>query len=387
MEQRAMDTLQLAFKNRANGVCHITSTSEAEVALINLDLKNSRKLFNAFQSQYPNTPAVGICAEKSDSWDIKQIQIPLSVNSLVTVIMEATMETSVDITMELDITEDNKLTSKITEDKIALAMKAIESRNVAKKLNSRVTQKKSNKASQRVVPTKTDEMCFSSERFLLGHVLDAIKSLEDKNESILLTCWGDKNIFINPQKSEIITNLTDNQIRNLAIAPTDDKLSSPISIERHNKDSLKKINSINTKKMRVFTQEVFMWNLGLMTSRGRIPQETSINVRLCMRRWPNLTRVIIPENAMRIVAYWVRNPCSIMDIHEKLNLPLQDIFTIYTAANSAALITVAKRDSDQLIKTETLYDNDKRGLFTSIVNRLRLFGNDKKVKSAKGKYK
>ncbi len=379
MEQRAIDALELAFKNRANGVCHIVEVSEAQVALFNLDAKDARRLFNDFHKNYPDIPTIGICAKKSDSWDMVQIKVPLSIILLVKAILDAKTKLSNSVVKSANNTKNTA--NLITQDKIALAMKAIESRQIAENLNKRV-DKNSKNTTQRVVPNITTETSFDTSRFLLGHALDAINKCKENNDVVLLTCLGNKNIFINPEKSEIITDLNDNQIRTLAIVPLDKKLVLPITLKFGKVESFKKLEFLNSSETRVLNLEVFMWNLGLMTCRGRIPSEISSETRHHLNRWPNLTRVIIPNNTMRIISYWIRNPCSIMDMQEKLGLPLQDIFTVFTAVYSIGLTQVAKRDSDQLIKTETIYENDKRGLFASIINRLHNFNNDKKTKTA-----
>ncbi len=379
MEQRAIDALELAFKNRANGVCHIVEISQAQVALFNLDVKGARKLFNDFHESYPDIPTIGICAKKSDSWDMVQIKVPLSIISLVKAILDAKTKLSKSTVKS----EDNvkNAVNVITQDKIALAMKAIESRQIAENLNKRV-DKNSKNTTQRVVPNITTETSFDTSRFLLGHALDAINKCKKNNDAVLLTCLGNKNIFINLEKSEIITDLNDNQVRTLAIVPLDKKLVLPITSKFDKVESFKKLKFLNSREARVLNHEVFMWNLGLMTCRGRIPSEISSETRYHLNRWPNLTRVTIPKNAMRIISYWIRNPCSIMDMQEKLGLPLQDIFTVFTAVYSIGLTQIAKRDSDLLIKSETIYENDKRGLFASIINRLHSFNNDKKTKTA-----
>ncbi|VAW94281.1 hypothetical protein MNBD_GAMMA22-2202 [hydrothermal vent metagenome] len=376
MEQRAINTLELTFKNRANGVCHIVEASQAQVALFNLDFKDARQLFNNFHKSYPNIPTIGICTKNLDDWEIPQITVPLSAMTLVKAILDAKTKLS---TIKSQESTENSI-NIITKDKIALAMKAIESRQIAENLNKRVN-KNSKNSTQRIVPDITTETSFDTNRFLLGYALDAINKCSANDDVVLFTCLDDKNILINPKKSEVITDLTNNQIRTLAIVPLDKKLVLPITSKHGKLESFKKLKLLNNHNAEILNLEVFMWNLGLMTSRGRIPSDISTETRHYLTRWPNLTRLTIPENAMRIISYWTRNPCSIMDIHKKLDIPLQNIFNVFTASYSIGLTQIAKRESDQLIKNETIYHNDKRGLFASIINRLHHFNDDKNTKT------
>jgi len=189
----------------------------------------------------------------------------------------------------------------------------------------------------------------------------------------VLTCWGDKTIVIDTAQDRISSNLNDNQIRNLAIAPVDDNLSSPI----HTRFFAAATANTELGKLlagddlRHYTQEVFLWNLGLLTCRGRIPAECTVSDRQYLRRWPNLTRVLASSNAMRIIAFWQQQPCSLMEMHEQLDVPLQDIFTVFSAAYAAGLAGEAKRESDQFLGVLELEDHKKRGLMSSILGRLR----------------
>ena len=113
-----------------------------------------------------------------------------------------------------------------------------------------------------------------------------------------------------------------------------------------------------------------MWRLGATTSRGRLPQDTTAEERLYLRRWPNLTRTGYSDNEMRIIAYWVRQPGSVAEIACALGLPLQEVATVYSAAMAAGLAGKARRDADGVWEAPEVTAPAERGLFSSILKRL-----------------
>lgn len=358
-DERSLNMLTLALKEKSNGACVITSEAVADLVLLNLDSSDIHNLHKDFKLKNPKIPEIGVCKKNIDSWEITQLNIPLVVSDLVTT-----------ITNELARKTGN-MVSKITDDKIAAAMQAIDAKKAAGGLQKRRDLTSGKNSENRAIPKKTDEMCFNTERFLLGYVLDAVTKSKKENKSAVLKCWSDKTILIDCLSLEITTDVTDNQIRNMAIAPLDDDLSSPVKVVYLDSSNEEYINHANKNGMRKISLEVFMWNLGSMTCRGRIPIDASVSERQYLMRWPNITRIKLGENALRIISYWVNQPCSLYDIQQALDVPLQDVFMVYTAAFSAGLASNAKRNSDHIFEVPDVQDNIRRGLFSRIVTRLK----------------
>ena len=369
-DQRSIDTLALAFQNKLKGSCIITQ-NDAQIVLINLDNKNTLSLYNESEQKVKSLPAIGISKTIHSDWDIPQVKIPISTTQLAQAIEEILDANQA--VGEKHMTER----STITEDKIAKAMAALDAKKVAAGLDKKIKSNSDSKTKKRAVPQKQDEMCFDIERFLLWTILEAKKKLESvENKVAVIRCLDDKHILLNLKQSEVLTDLSENQLRAVAIAPVNDNSPYPIEIKYISEREVAENEIFNGKKARGIQHETFMWNLGLMTSRGRIPMETMGSDRQYIRRWPNITRLHLCDNALQILAYWVRQPCSLYELNEKTGLPLPDIFSIYTAAYACGLAGLAKRDSDKLMAADHVQENKKRGLFSSIVNRLRNFNKE-----------
>lgn len=361
LEDRSRLVLSNAFRKSSNGICQLGDAREAQVALLDLENSSADQLVADFRKLYPNIPLIGLGERKVKFSVQAQVTKPVNLEMLMTKIVELTNP---------DVAQSN---TRITEDKVAKAMQALENKSIAKTLHKRAEQAAPQSAAKRALPGMTDEMCFIPERFLLGSLLAARDQAAANHQTAVLNCWNDRKIVIDPDQQTISTDLTDNQIRSLAIAPIDDNLSSPIHSKFY---PAGEVNSeldavLSTSKLRHFSQEIFMWNLGLLTCRGRIPEEFAVSNRHYLKRWPNLTRVRIPDNAMRILAYWSQQPCTMLDIKEQLDVPFQDIFTVFSAAYAAGLTGEAKRRSDQIMQVIELNAHKRRGLMKSIITRLR----------------
>jgi hypothetical protein len=361
LEQRSQVVLANALNKLANGLCILANTNQSQVALIDLDNRNTKRLLNDFRKTYPSLPLIGIGKQQTELLMHAFIAKPVNLEQLLATIVE------------LANPEQKQAKNMITEDKIAKAMQALENKNIAKSLHKRAEQNQPKSKAMRAMPDMTEEMCFDPERFLLGEILKTASQASSNKQTAILTCWHDRTIVIDPGQSKISSDLTDSQIRNLAIAPVDNNLSAamPTKFYKSGEINTKLDTILNAPGMRHFTQEVFLWNLGLLTCRGRIPAEFAVCNRHYLKRWPNLTRVTVPSSAMRILAYWRQQPCSLMDIKEELDIPFQDVFNVFSAAYAAGLAGEAKRKSDQILQVVELNEHKQRGLMRSILNRLR----------------
>jgi len=360
-DRRSIERLNQALSPKVRNIQLLDSVADAQLFLLNLEAENMAEKYRDIVKDNQSIPAIGFCNSEADGWAIRSLKMPVNTDELINSIQEELPDVEFDVPTSVGISQD----------KVKKAMEAIETKKVASKLNTKIEQDKSKVNRQRDMIKKTDEMCFDMERFLLGHTIEALNTLKQKHEGALIKCWGSKSILIQPSKGEVLTNLSDNQIRNMAIAPLDDELSSSVEITYLDKAGMDKVaNSISTES-RSMSVEAFMWDLGLLTCKGRIPHDISTADRQYLRRWPNITRIKLTDHGLKIIAYWVRNPSSLYEMSEKLEVPLQDVFSIFTAAYSAGLADRAKREADAVVEAGEIPKNEKRGLFGSLMSRLR----------------
>ncbi|MFP3874589.1 MAG: hypothetical protein ACLFV1_09060 [Thiohalophilus sp.] len=364
-DKRSLERLSQAISPKVRNIRLLDSVTDAQLFVLNLEAENMGEKYRDIVKDNQSIPAIGFCNSEVDGWTIRSLKMPVNTDEFINSIKQELPDVEFDIPKNVGITED----------KVKKAMEAIETKKVASKLNTRLEQDKSKVNRQREMIKKTDEMCFDMERFLLGHAIKALNTLKQQHEGALIKCWGNKLILIQPSKGEVLTSLSDNQIRNMAIAPLDDKLSSSVEITYLDKAGVDKVVASIAGQGRSMSVEAFMWDLGLLTCKGRIPHEISTADRQYLRRWPNVTRIKLTDHGLKILAYWVKNPCSLYEMSEKLELPLQDVFSIFTAAYSAGLADRARRDADAVVEAVEIPKNEKRGLFGALMSRLRNMDN------------
>ncbi|TDX99636.1 hypothetical protein [Thiohalophilus thiocyanatoxydans] len=364
-DKRSIERLSQAISPKVRNIRLLDSVTDAQLFLLNLEAENMAEKYRDIVKDNQSIPAIGFCNTEADGWAIRSMKMPINTDELIDSIRKELPD------VELDV----PASAGISEDRVKKAMEAIETKietkKVASKLNTKIEQDKSTFNRQREMIRKTDEMCFDLDRFLLGRAIEALDTSKQGHESALIKCWGHKSILIQPAKGEVLTNLSDNQIRSMAIAPLDDRLSSSVEVtylDRAGVDSVAASISGQTRSMSV---ETFMWDLGLLTCKGRIPYDISTADRQYLRRWPNITRIKLTDDGLKIIAYWARNPCSLYEMSEKLELPLQEVFSIFTAAHAAGLADRARREADAVVEPVEVPKNEKRGLFGSLLSRLR----------------
>lgn len=89
-----------------------------------------------------------------------------------------------------------------------------------------------------------------------------------------------------------------------------------------------------------------------------------------LRHWPNVTRLLLTPNALRIAALWMAQPRSLLSTAKALRIPLSHALSFYSAAHALGLITGPKRQVDFLFQPEPVAEDQRRGLFSGILSKL-----------------
>ncbi len=110
------------------------------------------------------------------------------------------------------------------------------------------------------------------------------------------------------------------------------------------------------------------WNVALWTSRGRLPAGTNPNQPVQLTAWPNFTRVATTPHAMKIAALWTLEALSPIELAERLRLPQRVIFSFYSAASAANLVTTIQETSTPVAIEPP--PRQRQGLFSRILRTL-----------------
>jgi len=86
-----------------------------------------------------------------------------------------------------------------------------------------------------------------------------------------------------------------------------------------------------------------MWRASCYASQGKLIKGCEREDVVELRYWPNLTRLPGPSGAISIAALLTRYPTSITLASHLLKMPMEDMFSFYSAAYSAGWVVLHNR--------------------------------------------
>lgn len=213
-----------------------------------------------------------------------------------------------------------------------------------------------------------DESFFDPDAHMIGLVLKGISEGEKTGAIAKLACLLDREILIDARNKLVRSNLKDIHMRQIAIAPLG-KGESGLDTELEMIES-KSLEDISGLQGSTYPLDTFVWELAILTSKGRVPVGTPIDEPTYLMQWPNFTRLMQISNDMKVAAYWLHKPSSLIDLSDNLNVPMHDILLLYSAASLTGLAGIAKRKSDHMLRFGKPEEHKNRSLFGSIIDRL-----------------
>lgn len=111
-----------------------------------------------------------------------------------------------------------------------------------------------------------------------------------------------------------------------------------------------------------------LWNATHVASKGRLLEGCEPDDVICLKHWPNLTRIPCCPNTIRLASFFSRVPTSLQVAHHLLGIPLSEIYMFYSAAKIAGLVETPNRHSRSGL--EELQPHKDRSLLEKIVSRI-----------------
>ena len=214
-----------------------------------------------------------------------------------------------------------------------------------------------------------DENYFDPDAHIIGLVLKGITEGEETGAIAKLACLLDRTIYVDASNKRVCSNLKDIHMRQIAIAPLGKGENGlDTQLEMIESKSLEELAGLDGS---MYPMESFVWELAVLTSKGRAPKGTPMDEPTYLMQWPNFTRLSVVPYAMKVAAYWLRLPSSLYDLSENLDVPLCDILSLYSAASLTGLAGTAKRNSDRMLRPGKPEKHEKRNLFGSIMGSLK----------------
>lgn len=178
-----------------------------------------------------------------------------------------------------------------------------------------------------------DRIYVKAETYFYYHLIKAITKAKDKKSNALIkSSLGIINY--NYENNYLNHNIEENKLKLLQTTP----LINTVSIEVNKYIKALKDNSVNATS--------FVWDTCIRTSKGRLPEDTSLTKPVAMSVWPNFSQLKIFRHAIPIAAVWSRQRISLIETANLLKIPQRYVFSLYTAMNALGYAEVLKTHDD-----------------------------------------
>jgi hypothetical protein len=215
-------------------------------------------------------------------------------------------------------------------------------------------------------PKQFPNAFYNPKEYFQGYFQSACLIAQTKKQVLHLNS-GWKSLIIFPHNHEVWLDADDKQLRSFAGLPINNLSGEGMSLTPASAHVL----SAENAPEKFHNLDAFLWKLAVWTSRGRYPVALDIHKPVFLKQWPNFTRLIVTPHALRISALLIAGPRTLPDIAEILKIKPQYVFAFISAAYALGLIKQAKRQADEIIQPPVSKNNERQGLFTRIISKLR----------------
>jgi len=396
MEQRALNGLQLFFRN----ICHddyiLVNEAVADISIIDMDAVHAEQIRKEHSNKYPDRPIILASLLKPEHDGIF-LQKPIQPEELISTldqIRKALQETSQALIPDTQPSSDEKTaaTSKIdilqpsALDGMTLPATALETKAVLDEKSEEKNLPQQNppgeiislfpdaeqneqpvqprlKAPAEVQYKEKTTFIYNPANYLQGHIQKAYQLAQQTNRNVSVKGpW--RPIIIIPETREIWVEQSHAHLYALSVMPV---RAEDVTIKVLNKGL-----SPPEKGGSVQHIEFFLWKLAMRTARGRIPIETDLRAPVYLSHWPNLSRLMPIQHGLRIAALWANQPVSLMETATILNIAPKYVFSFYSVANALGLVEQRTKNSGDKKPSpvSSRQENERRGLFRKILARL-----------------
>ena len=316
--------INMAFQGPGKGNCVLSDIKEAQVFIVNFDHVDGKNQWEKYHAEYPDHPAIIMSLSDPQVEDASFLQKPFKIETLLEMLKnnqnqlsEAKKKNTQSDT--LSTPESIKFTAPSDDQEFCGSQKDVDLNNVA----------------------ALASIYYKPSDYLQEQIFYAYRiSTTDKVAVQIAVKLNDKWELITflPTLNGVFTTLSDFQMRVICTAP---KYCSETKTHRYSLDETLILENGPRTKTSIQAIEPFLWKVALWTSRGRIPEGTSLTKPIRLSRWPNLTRLHTIPNCMRVSTLLIDDARPLKVVTKVLGIPQRHVFAFYSAAYSIGLLSVS----------------------------------------------
>ncbi|MBK1718194.1 hypothetical protein [Thiocystis violacea] len=392
-DPRARNAIELLFKNRLNGRFVLVEAEQASLCMIDLDRHGGRDLWARHSEANPDRPMILLSMNEVDTQGTTRfVRKPMRPEELVSALTVLADHIQGDAgtpgngqrrplggaLIPPRVGGDTKSGSEPSSPKgeipsprpvreEGVAASALLG-NVGQRLAERDTKTFIGSAPD-IDPSDREQVAkaqFDPDAYLIGRLSHAVKLARSANRPARLELKHGA-ITILPHLGQAVIELQQCQLRSLA--------GIPLAEEQGKVRFVEDVDLVGLPPERLWPLDALLWTSALLASRGRVPVGTDLGAEIRLKRWPNLTRLAVCPNAVRITALLSREPISLITAARTLKIPQRFVFAFFSAAEALDLVerSAVKRkkttESDVAVPAMSRV-LAKRGLFQRILSHL-----------------
>lgn len=376
MDARSHRTMELYLKGPCRGIAEVVSETDAQIDIIDADFATAGNILEARRQKTPERPIVLLSLQPLKIENTFFVQKPVNTERLTAVLSQLSAgEIQKKIIKSVPLQPARVNAQEPIKETVSPA-----SSNTTKPSQDTAKSRKTfanNEGGYTAFlgtladidftdPEQLKTASFDAKSHLLSYVLSAFKVASHQAKAYQLnSIW--KPLLIFPDTRQIWLDADDKQLRVFAGMEQNRTFVGKIS--------LTPIDAVTMRASLAAEQfqdiDVFIWKLAIWTSKGRFLNSIDPQQPVCLKYWPNFTRLLLIPDAMRIASLLVREPRTPLQAASVLNIKPQYVFALISACSSLGILEQCHRSADFMVVPDNPKPNKKQSLFSKILNKLR----------------
>jgi hypothetical protein len=397
MEGRAYKMMEMFFQGPCKGSAIVVKDHEAEAEILDADFINAKRVLAEKLSAHPERPVIVLSLQDLALENIIFVKKPVQIACMQKALEQArneiiqrakkrrnTLEPAAEVKSEQDKSKQVKSGRVVAQTKPSgneQAKKILDTEEQKKTSKHRTAMQLDEKGFSSFIGTALDidfndpeqllSASYKPENYYQGYVHSAVNLCLSKGRILSLdTGWKSLTIF--PHSYEMWIDSDDKQLKAFSALPAStiaEMGNTGRGIKVKPVDPKHETETKDPKKFQAI--DAFLWKLSLWTSKGRYPCDIDINHPVYLKRWPNMTRLVVTPHAMRIAALLIEGPRTLINTAQVLKIKPQYVFVFFSAAYALGLAEQAERSADVAVTPQDLAPNRTKGILEKIMYRLR----------------
>lgn len=379
MDTRSVKTMIMYLQGPCKNTALVVDEISAEVDIFDADTFNAKKLLNDYLAKPRLRPVIVLSLQDLDLKDVILVKKPVKAQQMIDALAQA--RNSLINKKNSSMTAGGKVATESTDElprteASPLKKYAINLDERKKTAKHQAAMQLSEGAFNAYIgnipgvdvndPKQFYKAGYQPKDYYQGMVHTAIKTSRETGQ-VMEVCVGWRQLILFPRSNEVWLDADDKQLRAFAGLKFEDYQNSTPAVVPINPD----LAELSQTPERFHSFDVFVWKLACWTSKGRYPDTIDFDQPVYLKHWPNFTRLLITPHAMRIAALLVREPRTMKDTVDVLDIKPQYVFAFISAAYALGLVGQAKREPDRLVQPSELKSSPQKSLLGRIISKLR----------------